>query len=123
METCLGEKIVEELLQKKYKYKVKKPKKKGNFKPDFETEDCIWEVKTRNYTTTGTAGEKILGTPLKYIDVPTLYKKKLCIVLVGYQEYEAIHSFQLFSPTGNKKKLLDYLKTFQIEYIKASSLL
>ena len=59
--------------------------------PDWETEDAIWEVKTRNWSVPGTAGEKILGVPYKYSDVPELYGKPLKIVCVAYQEWECTH--------------------------------
>ena len=41
--------------------RVWRPKKINGYKPDWETEDGIYEAKTRNWTTSGTAGEKILA--------------------------------------------------------------
>lgn len=92
---------------------------------DLETDDFVIEVKTRNYTTSGTVGEKILGVPFKYIDVPKIYKKPLKIVLVGYQEYEAINNFGLFDRKNkNKSKMLKIWKdTFNIEFVKCSDLI
>jgi hypothetical protein len=69
----LGEFLVKELLEKQGHY-VRRPKTKSGFKPDWETDDAIWEVKTRCYTISGTAGEKILGCPFKYAEVPEIYK-------------------------------------------------
>ena len=105
---------------------VWRPKIKCGFCPDWETEACLFEVKSRSYTVTGTAGEKILGCPIKYIDVPKIYGKPLNIVLLGYQEYEADKNFKLFDYThmsSEKKQLLNMLKMFRIEYVRGSSLL
>jgi hypothetical protein len=120
----LGETIVKNILLE-LKLPVKKPKKKNGFIPDLETNDTIYEVKTRNYTTSGTAGEKILGCPLKYIDVPKIFNKPLKIVLVAYQEYEAINNFKLFDKemSSEKKEILDLYKKFNIEFVKCSDLL
>ena len=85
--TKLGEHLVAETLLK-FGENVRKPQKIEHFKPDLETDEYIIEIKTRNWTTLGTAGEKVLGVPLKYLDVPIHYDKPLLIILVGYQEYE-----------------------------------
>ncbi|VVB70515.1 Uncharacterised protein [uncultured archaeon] len=122
--TRFGETIVKEILLLHYE-NVKKPECINHFKPDFETEDAIWEVKTRNYTTNGTAGEKVLGCPLKYIDIPKLYGKKLYIVLVGYQEYEADVIFKLFDKSKmskEKKRVIKMYKKIGIEFVKCSDL-
>lgn len=79
----LGRKNVRKITPKKSSVRDKK------YHPDLECDDFVYEVKGRSWTTTGTAGEKILGVPLKYGELPRLYKKPLQIVLVGYQEYEA----------------------------------
>ena len=125
--TTLGENLVKIMLEAKLgEGRVWRPKIKNGFHPDWETESCLYEVKSRNYTTTGTAGEKILGSPIKYIDVPKIYGKPLNIVLLGYQEYEAKEYFKLFdyeNMTNEKKQLLNMLKMFKIEYIRGSSLL
>jgi hypothetical protein len=120
----LGESIVKNILTES-KFIVNKSKKKNGFLPDFETSDTIYEVKTRNYTTSGTAGEKILGCPLKYIDVPKIFNKPLKIVLVAYQEYEAVKNFKLFDKemSSEKKEILDLYKKFNIEFVKCSDLL
>lgn len=95
------------------------------YKPDLETEDAIWEVKTRSYCTKGTAGEKILGTPLKYSEIQELYGKPLKIVLLGYQEVEAIEKFKLFDmpEDSNKYKMLKFFESMGITYVKGSDLL
>ena len=120
---CLGETIVKELLENQGE-KVWRPKKINGFQPDLETEEFIYEVKTRNWTTNGTAGEKILGVGYKYADIPELYGKNLKIVLVGYQEYEASNKFELFEPKSeNRRKIIQLLKEIGIEYIKCSDLI
>lgn len=63
-------------------------------KPDLECDDYVYEIKSRTYSTSGTAGEKILGVPLKYSEVPILYGKPLKIILVAYQEQEAVNKFR-----------------------------
>lgn len=94
--TKLGETIVQEILLLKNK-KAWRPKTINRYKPDWETSDGIYEVKTRNWTTSGTAGEKIVGVPYKYADIPNLYNKPLYIITVAYQEYEACIKFELFN--------------------------
>ena len=121
--TKVSEGIVKELLSIKGK-KVWKPEKKNRYKPDWETDDAIYEVKTRSWTTSGTAGEKILGTPYKYASIPRLYNKPLYIVLVAYQEYEAVNSFNLFNNAcPERQKIIDFWKEMNIFYIKCSDLL
>lgn len=98
----------------------------NGFLPDIETDEFIYEVKTRTYTTSGTAGEKILGTPYKYANIPRLYNKPLKIILVAYQELEAINKFKLFNYNDNsieKIKILNLWKEIGIEYIKCSDLM
>jgi hypothetical protein len=75
-----GEHIIEELYMLINK-PINKPNKINHLQPDLESEDFIIEVKTQTYYTTGTASEKILGTPYKYADIPTLYNKPLKIVV------------------------------------------
>ena len=119
----LGEYILEEVLLV-LEEKCWRPKKINGYKPDWETPNAIYEVKTRNWTTTGTAGEKFLGTPYKYSDIPILYKKPLYIVVIAYQEYEAINKFKLFDDKSERKnKIINLWKDFDIHYIKFSDLL
>ena len=119
----LGEDIVKEVLRLKG-HRVWKPKKKYGMQPDWETEDAIWEVKSRNWSVPGTAGEKILGVPYKYSDVPELYGKPLKIVCVAYQEWECTHKKKMnifgtdVSPM--KRKQLELWKSMEIEFIPFS---
>ena len=120
--SSLGELIVKNILELNGE-KVWRPKTIEGCRPDWETEESIYEVKTRNWTTTGTVGEKILGVPYKYANVPQLYNKPLKIVLVGYQEYEATVKFNIFNPTKQRQAQIDLWKTQGIEFLKCSELL
>ena len=99
------------------------------YAPDLECDDFVYEVKGRSWTMSGTAGEKILGVPLKYGEIPTIYHKPLRIVLVGYQEHEARHGFafgDLLNPalqTAQLKETLQYFKDRDIEYVGFTDLL
>jgi len=100
-----------------------------DYQLDLECDDYIYEVKGRNWSTPGTAGEKILGVPLKYGELPRLCKKPLQIVLVGYQEHEAREGFgfgDLFGKnkqTPEIKESLDFYKKHKIEYIAFTDIL
>jgi len=118
-----GEKLVRFLLERQGE-KCTQPGNKYKCRLDIETDNYIVEVKTRNWSTSGTAGEKIYFTPIKYWELPRLYKKILIVVLVGYQEYEARHKFRLWNNDhgGNVyfRKLCIESNTF---YIGASELI
>jgi hypothetical protein len=122
--TLLGENLVYEVL-KLNGANPRKPKKINGYYPDWETDTNIYEVKTRNWTTTGTAGEKVFGVMYKYSDIPILYEKPLKIVCVAYQEYELTHgNTKMFGDdiSDNKKAYLDLARSQKIEYIKFSDL-
>lgn len=99
------------------------------YHPDLQCDDYVYEVKGRSWSTSGTAGEKILGVPLKYGEVPVLYKKPLQIVLVGYQEYEARHGFAFGDildsthQTAQLTEALNFYKARQIEYVGFTEIL
>jgi len=123
--TLLGEYICEEiyLLSNETIYK---PTNINKFKPDWETSTAIIEVKTQTYYTSGTAGEKILGVPFKYIDVPQLYSKPLVIVCISGAE--KLSRYQYGNLPGimcndSKKQILEFYKSKSIEYIGATDLL
>lgn len=123
--SLIGEKLVFETLRK-FKQKPQKPIKKLCYVPDIETKDYIYEVKTRNWNTTGTAGEKVFGTPMKYAEIPRLYNKPLRIVCVAFQEYEM--EYGKTPILGDKvreshQKFLDFYKENNITFIKFSDLL
>jgi len=123
--TKLGEYIVAECIKEKGN-RVIKPKTINHFRPDLETNNYIYEIKTRNYSTSGTAGEKVLGCPYKYSDIPRLYNKPLRIVCVAYQEYELTNgNYNVFGDniSEEKKEMLKYWKERQIEFIKFSDII
>lgn len=99
------------------------------YQPDLECDNYVYEVKGRSWTTSGTAGEKILGVPLKYGELPRLYKKPLQIILVGYQEYEAKEDFafgDLLDRNNQTKELqesLSFYKEHEIEYVGFTDIL
>ena len=120
-----GEHICEEiciLMDKPFN----KPVTINHYSPDIETEDAIFEVKTQTFYTNGTAGEKILGCPFKYADVPSLYGKKLVILCIGGAEKvcrEQYGNLPGDKCTPQKQSLLDEYKMRKIEYIGATDLL
>lgn len=92
-----------------------------SYSPDLECDEYVYEVKGRSWSTTGTAGEKILGVPLKYGELPRLYKKPLQIILVGYQEYEAKEGFafgDLLVKSTQTKELQDSLAFYKEQHIE-----
>ena len=122
--TLLGEGLVHNVL----KIKGENPtsaKQKGGFRPDIETDLYIWEVKTSNWWVGGTAGEKVLGTWIKYRDIPELYGKPLRIVCVGYQEHELTYGKTKYfgnNICSKTKKALDLAASWDINYVPFSYL-
>ncbi|MDO8518095.1 MAG: hypothetical protein Q7S26_02285 [bacterium] len=133
--TVLCQDLVMEALIKLGRKNVRKTKpiksslRNKKYDPDLECDDYVYEVKGRSWCTPGTAGEKILGVPLKYGELPRLYKKPLQIVLVGYQEYEAREKFafgDLLDKTNQTKELqesLAFYKEHEIEYVAFTDIL
>ena len=120
-----GEHICEELFILKNE-PAKPPTKKKGMKPDLETEKIIIEVKTGTYYTTGTAGEKILGCPFKYAEIPDLYKKPLHIICIGGAEKSCRESYgNLNGPalTSKKKKFLDFYENNDIIFLAITDIL
>lgn len=99
------------------------------YDPDLECDEYVYEVKGRSWCTPGTAGEKILGVPLKYGELPRLYNKPLQIVLVGYQEYEAREKFAFGdlldknNQTPELQESLAFYKEQEIEYVAFTDIL
>ena len=93
--------------------------------PDWETEDGWYEVKARTYTTTGTAGEKIFYTPLKYGDITKETNKSLHIVLMAYQEWESEHRFHMWDDRVDSiyQPWRLMLEQNSVYYLKGSTLL
>jgi hypothetical protein len=120
-----GELITKELyiLQGKV---PKKPEKKGRHQPDLEVDVEIIEAKAQTFFTSGTAGEKILGCPFKYADIPDLYGKPLKILCMGGAEKvcrENYGNLPGVTCSPQKKKFLDFFRENRIEYIGASDIL
>jgi hypothetical protein len=110
----LGEQLIREVYPDGWK-----PVKLGGFKPDWETKDFIIEVKTQSWFTKGTAGEKILGVPVKYRNLPDLYNKPLVIVCFG--RAESIW-FDLKSDES-LIRIIDFWKSMNITYQRGSELI
>ena len=120
-----GEHIVEELYALQGET-VTKPLKKVNYQPDSEISGAILEAKAQTFYTSGTAGEKILGTPFKYAEIPSLYKKRLIIVCMGGAEQlcrEQYGNLVGVKCSPEKKIFIDFYKSQGIEYIGASDIL
>lgn len=123
--TCLGQHIVEEYYQL-LNIVIKKPIKSKNLEPDWETDLEIVEVKTGTYYTSGTAHEKILGTPFKYCEVPILYKKPLKIFCLANAEFVCKNNYgnlEGIKCNETKKEFLEFFKQNGITYIAFSDLL
>ena len=106
--------------------KVTKNKKKKNYDPDWECESDMLEAKAGTFNTGGTAGEKILGCPFKYAEIPELFGKPLKILCMGHAEKECREKFG--NLTGDKcvpqkKKFLDFFRENGIEYVGATELM
>lgn len=122
--TKLGEQLVFDILELRGE-NPRKIKRKGGFEPDWETDDFIYEVKTSNWHVSGTAGEKVLGTFMKYQDIPELYGKPLRIVCVANQEYEFEHGKTPYfgeKVSQKTKQALDMARGWGIEYMRFSDL-
>jgi len=133
--TKLCEDLVMEGLIKLGRKNVRKTKPRKStlrdkkYHPDLECDNYVYEVKGSNWCVTGTAGEKILGVPLKYGEVPKLFKKPLQIILVGYQEYEAKNGYafgDLLDEKNQTEELnesLAFYKEHDIEYVAFTDIL
>ena len=120
-----GEYICEEIYTIMGKV-VSRPVIKEHHKPDLEVDDAIIEAKTQTFFTTGTAGEKILGSPFKYAEIPDLYGKSLKIVCIGGAEQvcrESYGNLPGLKCSIQKKKFLHFFRENKIEYIAASDML
>jgi|TARA_B110000093_G_scaffold160087_2_gene180317 hypothetical protein len=122
--TLLGERLVFDVLQLRGE-NPRKVQAKGGFEPDWETDEYMYEVKTSNWWVSGTAGEKVYGTFIKYQNIPELYGKPLRIVCVANQEEELTKGkTNYFGENITKKtqQALDLAKSWGIEYMTFSAL-
>jgi hypothetical protein len=120
-----GEYICEEIYTLLGKV-VTKPVKKEHYQPDLEVDDAILEAKAQTFYTSGTAGEKILGSPFKYAEIPELYGKPLKILCMGGAEKVCRESYGNLPGSrcsAQKKKFIDFFCENGIEYIGASDIL
>ena len=120
-----GEHICEEIYTLCGKV-VYKPLNKEHYQPDLEVDDAIIEAKAQTFYTEGTAGEKILGCPFKYAEIPELYSKPLKILCMGGAEKvcrERYGNLPGIKCSVQKKKFLDFFRENKIEYIGASDML
>ena len=123
--TLLGERLVYDVLELRGEH-PKKVERKGGFEPDWECDDYIYEVKTSNWWVTGTAGEKVLGTWIKYQEIKELYGKPLRIICVANQEYELEYGkIKYFGKnvTCKTEQALALAKSWGIEYMRFSDLI
>ena len=122
--TLLGERLVYDVLELRGE-NPRKPVNKGGFAPDWETDEYIYEVKTSNWWVDGTAGEKVLGTFIKYQNIPEFYGKPLRIVCVAEQEEQLINGKTVYfgeNITEKTRQALDLARSWGIEYVKFSDL-
>ena len=133
--TNLGQDICKELYELSG-HTVSKLEKKDHLAPDWETDKVVLEAKTQTFHTTGTAGEKVLGTPFKYAEVPVLYgtkhekkplKKPLKIVCMAGIEKISREQYGNLAGTKTspeKEKILNFFRdTLKIEYVAATDIL
>lgn len=118
----IGEYICKELFTR-LGHVVTRPVKMCHLAPDLETGDSIIEVKTQTFFTSGTAGEKILGVPFKYADIPTLYGKPLTIVCIAGAEREGRRHGVLGTQSHQKKVFLDTFQQSGITFTSATDIL
>ena len=122
--TKLGEMLVYDVLKLRGE-NPRKVERKDGFEPDWETDEFIYEVKTSNWWVNGTAGEKVLGTWIKYQNIPEIYGKPLRIVCVANQEFELEYGkVKYFGKdiTTKTMQILDLASLWKIEYVKFSDL-
>lgn len=98
--------------------------KEKRYKPDWETDKCVIEVKMETHHTSGTAGEKVLGTPVKYCDIPEMTNKPLHIVCIAGLEYKyKCDGIFEENPSERRKKIMEFWKDMNIEYMKLSDIM
>jgi hypothetical protein len=121
----MGQHICEEIIILLGK-KPFKPLNKNHYQPDSETDEAIWEAKAQTFYTDGTAGEKILGCPFKYAEVPNLYKKPLKILCMGGAERICREQYGFLpgpKTTAEKNEFIEFYKQKNIECIGATDIL
>lgn len=120
-----GEHICEEIYTLLGKV-VTKPVKKKRYQPDSEIDDAILEAKAQTFYTSGTAGEKIMGVPLKYAEIPKLCGKPVKILCMGGAEKVCRENYGILPGamcSPEKQEFLEFFRSHRFEYIGASDLL
>ena len=97
------------------------PQKVDDHQLDWEDENFVYEVKTQFLWGGGTAQDKILGTPIKYSQVPKLIGKPLKIVCFGAAETLTRKVLQRDCP--EMRDLIALWKTWNIEFVWGSDLI
>jgi hypothetical protein len=103
-----------------------RPENINGTEPDRQIDNNIIESKTQTYFTPGTAGEKILGVPFKYCDVPELYEKPLIVLCIGRAEKLCRENYGILpgpACTPKKQRFIDFYKQEGITFIGATDLL
>ena len=97
------------------------PKKIGSKHLDWEDENFVYEIKTQFLWGGGTAQDKILGTPVKYSEIPKLSGKPLRIVC--FAAAETLTREVLMRDCPEMRDLIALWKTWNIEYVWGSDLI
>lgn len=131
--TCISENFSKELIYYLFDKKINFNKKRKicisdnpDCKPDIEIEDYIFEVKCKKWHSNGTAGEKILGTPIKYNQISDATGKYVRIILLAGQEEEAIQKYHLFDVSDFDTRNMEQLELWYnqgTQFIKGSDLI
>jgi len=127
--TCWTHIIGEQLCKEIYiiqDNKIRIPRKLCKYKPDIEVDNKIIEVKTQTYYNKGSIGEKVLGVPFKYIDIPLIYGKELEIICVGGIEKmskEKYGNLEGIMMNDRKRELIEIYKKMGIRYVGLSDII
>jgi hypothetical protein len=97
------------------------PQKVGSHQLDWEDENFVYEVKTQFLWGGGTAQDKILGTPVKYSQIPKLFGKPLRIVCFGAAE--TLTREVLLRDCPEMRDQIALWKTWNIEFVWGSDLI
>lgn len=111
----IGEKIFEKyilLKQLNYESQFKIDKFRLDYKVMKDKKVIYYEIKTRRYNMTGTAGEKILNVPHKYKNIIKTDNDNLVIVLIG-----------LFPNDEQNQKYITFFKQNHTKFVKFTDLL
>jgi hypothetical protein len=131
--TCISEKFSNELINYLFNKKINNNKKRKicipdnpDCKPDIEIENYIFEIKCKKWHSNGTAGEKILGTPIKYNQIADATGKYVRIILLAGQEEEAVLKYHLFDVSDFDTRNMEQLELWYnqgTQFIKGSDLI